>query len=177
MIQVLGINMKLVPTTENHLRELMGWFPDQRSCVVWGSRTFRYPFTETTFREDVRLELPSYSSYSLVGNDAELLGFGQYYLRAERCHLALLVISPNYRGHGFGEVLIRALCQRGCRQLRVRQCSLFVFSDNSPAISLYARLGFAVADYLEDMGGLEGCIYMTNAQEKIKNWVLSSKQE
>lgn len=136
--------MKLVATTQSHFRELRSWFPDRRSCEVWASPAFPYPFTETTFMEHVRPELPS---FSLIGDAQELLGFGQYYLRVGRCHLARLVVAPSHRGQGLGAFLVRGLCRRGCRNLGARECSLFVLPDNLPARRLYRRLGFVEAAY------------------------------
>jgi ribosomal protein S18 acetylase RimI-like enzyme len=159
-----GKTMKLVPTTDGHLRQLMNWFPDQLNCAHWASPEFRYPFTETTFREDIRTELPS---YSLVADDGQLLGFGQYYPRAARCHLARLVISPNHRGRSLGAFLIRALCRRGCRKLRLRDCSLFVLADNVPAVRLYKRSGFVMATYPGDTPQIERCVYMVAPLKKI----------
>src|SRR5690606_17957768 len=81
--------MLLLPATEGHVLSMMAWFPDRRSCDVWGGQKFRYPFTADTFLEDSRSRvLPS---YVLVGEAGELLAFGQYYLRAGRCHLGRLV--------------------------------------------------------------------------------------
>src|ERR1043165_623272 len=136
--------MKLVATTQSHYRELMSWFPDQYSCALWASPEFPYPFTEATFMEHIRPELPS---FSLIGDNLELLGFGQYYLRVGRCHLARLVIAPQNRGHGLGTLLVRGLCRRGSRKLDVRECSLFVLPDNLPAATLYRHLGFVEANY------------------------------
>lgn len=147
--------MKLIPTTKRHFRELMNWFPDRRSCEVWASPAFPYPFTETIFMEHVRPDLPS---FSLVGEDRELLGFGQYYLRAGRCHLARLVISAGHRGQGLGAFLVRELCRRGGRKLGVRECSLFVLPDNAPAVKLYQRLGFSEATYPEELP--PDCVYL-----------------
>jgi ribosomal protein S18 acetylase RimI-like enzyme len=149
--------MKLVNLAETHLPELMQWFPDHRSCTVWSGPEFRYPFTETTFREDVRLQLPS---YSLVDNENELVGFGQYYRRVNRCHLARLVIAPAHRGRAAGSFLIRELSRYGCSDLRVSECSLFVLESNTPAVRLYHRLGFRAALYPEEAPAIEGCIYM-----------------
>ncbi len=112
--------------------------------------------------EHVRPELPS---FSLVGDDRELLGFGQYYLRAGRCHLARLVISPRHRGRGLGAFLVRALCRRGCRKLGARYCSLFVLLDNIRAVKLYRRLGFALATYPGELP--QGCVYMVAALKKV----------
>lgn len=140
--------MKLVSTTQNHFRELMNWLPDQRSCAFWASPEFPFPFTEATFMEHVRPELPS---FSLIGDDQELLGFGQYYLRVGRCHLARLIIAPRHRGQGLATFVVHGLCERGIQSLGVRECSLFVLSDNILAARLYRRLGFAEASYPGEM--------------------------
>jgi ribosomal protein S18 acetylase RimI-like enzyme len=158
--------MKLVPISESHLPQLMHWFPDQHSCAIWAGPEFRYPFTETTFREDMRLEFPSYS----VVDDAELLGFGQYYLRVGRCHLARLAISPQHRGRALGAFLIRELCRLGCDELQVRDSSLFVMADNMPAVRLYSRLGFALATYPGEAPQIAGCVYMVAPAEAMSRW-------
>jgi ribosomal protein S18 acetylase RimI-like enzyme len=156
--------MELVDLADEHVPELMRWFPDRPSCAVWGGPEFRYPFTEATFREDVRLDLPS---FSVVGDAGELLGFGQYYLRAERCHLARLVVAPQHRGRGAGTFLIRELCRRGCRALNVKECSLFVLESNLAAFRLYCRLGFRTVPYPGEMpSALPGCLYMVRDGEE-----------
>ena len=150
--------MKLIEASPDHLPELMSWFPDQRSCSVWGGPDQRFPFTAATFREDAKLdELPS---YSLIGDGGELLAFGQYYSRSGRCHLARLAAAPRHRGRGLGGVLVRELCRRGCRGLEVDVCSLFVLDDNAPALRLYEKLAFVRAPFPEGAPKLEGCSYM-----------------
>jgi ribosomal protein S18 acetylase RimI-like enzyme len=158
--------MKLTAVMESHLPELMSWISDQHSCAIWAGPEFRYPFSAATFREDLRLQLPS---YSLVGDAGELLGFGQYYLRVGRCHLARLIISPQHRGRAAGAVLIRELCSLGCPVLNVTECSLFVLQANAPAVRLYSRLGFCVATYPEVMPPIENCDYMIAPANVLKN--------
>jgi ribosomal protein S18 acetylase RimI-like enzyme len=157
--------MKLVETSPDHLPELMAWFPDAHSYEVWGGPHSRYPFTADTFHEDAKLdEVPS---YSLVGDGGELLGFGQYYLRSGRCHLARLAIGPGRRGRGLGSVLVRELSRLGCESLGVDGCSLFVLTDNAPAVHLYGKLGFAPAPYPDGVPVLEGGVYMISALESV----------
>src|SRR5687768_17388388 len=103
---IYSLPMNLVTAAQTHLLEMLHWFPDRHSCAIWGGPEFRYPFTEATFREDIRLHLPS---YSLLGNDGALIGFGQYYLRVGRCHLARLIVSPQHRGRAAGAFMIREL--------------------------------------------------------------------
>ncbi len=149
---------QLVPTTRDHLHQMMAWFPDAASCAMWGGPEFRYPFTEETFVADSRREtLPT---YSLVGQNAGLLGFGQYYDRVGRCHLARLVISPSWRGQGLGPRLIDGLIELGAPALRASECSLFVARINPAAKRLYERLGFTVARYPDESFTLAGTDYM-----------------
>lgn len=139
---------RLIPFADSHLPELMGWFPDRRSCAAWGGPRFRFPFTAATFRED--LQLPEMASRGLVDESGELLGFGQFYLRTGRCHLARLAIRPEARRGGLGSALVGELCRVGRERLGVEQCSLFVLADNAPALALYRKMGFVPEPYPGD---------------------------
>ena len=141
-----------------HLAHLMGWFADESACRSWGGPGFRFPFTETTFREDTRFG--TLRTWSLVDAEDELLAFGQYYLRVGRCHLAHLAVKPEFRGHRVGERLVLELCRVGSGELRVDSYSLFVMLDNTSALRLYDRIGFAPAAYPDPSLKIEGMVYM-----------------
>lgn len=144
----------------------MSWFPDSLSCGSWAGPQFRFPFDQATFREDARVDhLPS---WGLPTADGSLGAFGQYYLRLGRCHLARLVVAPALRGHGIGGILIRELCERGCRELGTDSCSLFVLAGNASALTLYRRLGFAEATYPVSASMLEGSLYMIAPVERLR---------
>lgn len=150
--------MHLTTATSHHLTTLMSWFPDRKTCLNWGGPMFRFPFTAASFVEDIRWNtLPS---YSLISEQDDLIGFGQYYLREGRCHLGRLAISPLYRGQGLGGILVEQLSEIGCSDLGVDQCSLFVLENNLAAIRCYRKTGFEFAAYPGEMP-LEGCVYMT----------------
>ena len=138
-----------------HLLEIMSWFPSRESCQIWGGPEFRFPFTAQSFHADCHLELPS---RVLLDGGGMLCGFGQYYLRARRCHLARLAIAPSLRGRGLGTLLIELLSDAGKAALGVEYCSLFVSIANTNAMALYERLGFARAAYPGDP--IPGCHYM-----------------
>ena len=138
-----------------HLLEIMSWFPSRESCQIWGGPEFRFPFTAESFHADCHLELPS---QVLLDARGVLCGFGQYYQRAGRCHLARLAIAPALRGRGLGARLIELLSDEGRAALGVEHCSLFVSIANTTALALYERLGFARAAYPGDP--IPGCHYM-----------------
>ncbi len=133
------------------MAELMGWFPTWESCAVWNGPGFRFPFTSASFIEDSKLQ--SFASFVLINEagaaGASPLAFGQYYLRAGRCHLARLVTAPTHRSRGLGTQLIHSLEQEGMRVLGIRECSLFVSRANPRALALYERLGFERMPYPE----------------------------
>jgi ribosomal protein S18 acetylase RimI-like enzyme len=143
--------LRFEPATEAHLLQMTQWFPTRDSCILWGGPEFRFPFDDSTFIEDAKLSrMPS--RVLLRSSEAgapELCGFGQYYLRAGRCHLARLAIAPERQGRGLGTQLIRLLAREGTRALGVPGCSLFVFPTNLGALALYERLGFRRTPYPE----------------------------
>lgn len=156
--------MKLTTPTESDLNVISQWFPDESRLRIWSGPKFRYPFNQNTFNQDLSMErLPSFClKFSEQTENLEtkaLVGFGQYYSRAGKCHLGRLVINPEFRGQNKIANLIDLLAQEGCAQLNVNKLSLFVFNDNHKAKNAYEKIGFVEAEYPEEMP-MDGCVYM-----------------
>lgn len=157
--------MHLEPVAREHIERMLEWFPDRRSCEIWGGSKFRFPFTQTTFFEDARIgDLPSY----VLMEDKHFLGFGQYYRRAGRYHVGRLVISPDHRSRGLGAWLIGGLVARARQDFIAHECSLFVLADNAPAVRLYERLGFVRAVYPENDPDVAPFNYMVAPLERLE---------
>ncbi|WP_259365807.1 GNAT family N-acetyltransferase [Colwellia sp. MB02u-6] len=107
------------------------------------------------------MKLESLPSFALLSAQAELLGFGQYYLRLGKCHLCRLVINPIFRGQGIAAHLIQQLSVRGKADLNANSSSLFVVQNNGSAIKTYEKSGFTVACYPEKIT-VKDCLYMVN---------------
>jgi ribosomal protein S18 acetylase RimI-like enzyme len=152
--------LRLLAADRDHVLQMMRWFPDRDSCRVWGGQTFRFPFTAETFLADSRFaQMPSYA----LLHSTELCGFGQYYLRTGRCHLARLAVAPARRGRGCGSWLIAQLMLTGARELGVAEWSLYVSTVNPAAIALYERLGFRRAPHTDSNAGVPTSHYMIKA--------------
>ncbi|WP_319024677.1 GNAT family N-acetyltransferase [Microbulbifer hainanensis] len=149
---------KLEVARDTHLPIVMSWIQDREQCVQWGGPNFRYPFDAQSFVEDCRWG--DLASFVLANASGELFAFGQYYNRLDRCHLGRLIVSPHQRGAGYGQQLVAELAEHGCRELGLRETSLFVLKDNPPARGLYQKLGFQFADYPEQQEWLSWCDYM-----------------
>ncbi len=142
---------------KTHVSKLLDWFPDKKRLSSWSGPNFRYPFTEQSFLEDI--ELDKLASHVLLGNQSNLLAFGQYYNRLDCCHLGRLVVNPEYRNQGMGQQLMNALIAKGTRELNLNKASLFVLSDNHQALSAYKKYGFEIKEYPETIP-LKNCLYM-----------------
>jgi ribosomal protein S18 acetylase RimI-like enzyme len=59
--------------------------------------------------------------------------------------VADFVISPDFRGQGLGEFLLRYSLMR-YKQAGFQQASLAVTALNQPALNLYEKLGFEIDD-------------------------------
>jgi len=150
--------MRVVPSRKVHIQEIMNWFPRQEACVQWGGPNMRYPFTENTFLEDIYWKkMPSYSA---VTSEGHLLGFGQFYEKHGRCHLARLAVAPQYRGQGFGTEFISLLMNIGEKQSKSCGFSLYVLLHNKSAVTCYKSLGFRPAAAPETDIKLKDCIFM-----------------
>ncbi len=137
--------MNLVPANTEHFQVLKTWFPDLKSAQEWGGPAIRHPFTDAAFLEDIHWQ--KMTAYSLLGEENELTGFGQYYERVGRCHLARLVVAPSHRSKGLGHRFIYELLKVGMQDLGVNECSLFVMHSNKNAIRCYTSLNFVPAPY------------------------------
>ncbi len=140
--------MQIAPTHSDHIDSLKSWFPDQESCYLWGGPGLRFPYSHESFLEDMHWQ--NMPSYSLVDEAGALAGFGQFYEKAGRCHLARLAIAPALRGKGHGSAFFARLMDIGLQDLSVSECSLFVLKHNTKALRCYASLGFEVAPYPPD---------------------------
>jgi ribosomal protein S18 acetylase RimI-like enzyme len=155
------VPVQLIEATQAHLQSMLCWFPTAPSCTLWGGPEFRFPFTFESFVADSKLT--SIPSYGLIEESGKLCGFGQYYLRAGRCHLARLAVAPDQRGRGLGTRLIGLLQEKGKETLRVTESSLFVHVNNPSALALYERLGFMRAPYPEPGAAMPDAYYMVSS--------------
>jgi ribosomal protein S18 acetylase RimI-like enzyme len=126
----------------------------------WSGPNISYPLSFSSFVEEINIS--SLSSWVLVSAKAEILAFGQYYQRLNRCHLGRLVVNPQFRGQGVAAQLMAQLSQLGLAEFGATACSLFVLEHNASAIKAYEKYGFVVATYPEEIP-LANCLYMVKS--------------
>lgn len=141
MVQLMDIEK----TTDSEIETLKTWFPDKESSYFWGGPGLNFPFTHDSFLEDI--QWGKMATYSLLDEAGGFVGFGQYYEKLGRCHLARLAIAPALRGQGHGHWFISHLMSIGMEDLSTNECSLFVVNHNETALRCYANLGFTREEY------------------------------
>ncbi|WP_222422675.1 GNAT family N-acetyltransferase [Rheinheimera sediminis] len=149
--------MQLIKPYTSHIENLMKWFSCEQELKDWTGPNFRYPYDLASFSADLNLD--SLNAFSLVDDKSNLLAFGQYYLRLNRCHLARLIVNPNFRGKGIAKELMMRLSELGTAELKVNTCSLFVLKHNKSAIKAYEKFGFSESDYPDKLP-IDNCKYM-----------------
>ncbi|MEH6453420.1 MAG: GNAT family N-acetyltransferase [Psychromonas sp.] len=149
--------MKLIAVTQVHILTLMAWFSSESEVTEWAGPNFTYPFSLKSFSDDLNNNLSQ--SFALVTDNEELVGFGQYYLNLDKCHLARLVIAPSMRGQGLAAKLILLLAEQGIKRMKVKECSLLVWDYNKQAIRAYQKVGFKVTNSAQHPA-INNCLYM-----------------
>lgn len=104
-------------------------------------------------RDDIARHLrelpPASHLYVAEDEDGERLGFlhlqtqKDFFTGALNCHIADLVVAPQYDGQGTGSALL-AFAERWAKEHRCRLLTLGVFSGNERARVLYDRCGYGI---------------------------------
>ena len=126
---------------KNDLGTILSWIPDADACRVWAGPDVCYPANATSVWKTIKAD--NNNTYSLVGIDGSLVGFGQILRRGARVvHLARIIVDPRLRGSGYGRLLCKALMKTAGVRFAVHRFTLHVYAENHAAITLYRSLGF-----------------------------------
>lgn len=97
-----------------------------------------FPFTATDLDD-----IPGVCSYILSDGIGPVLGFGQHWIASPGAvHLGRIIVSPQARSMGWGEVLCQQLIGQALAATGAGSVTLRVYRDNTTAFKLYSRLGF-----------------------------------
>lgn len=105
--------------------------PIEQACFTpaWTKEQFLYEMQENPFAHVMLLE------------EAEVVGFIDYWITFETCQLAQIAISPKQRRKGYAKQLMETMIQ-AAEEAMCENISLEVRVSNEEAITLYERYGF-----------------------------------
>lgn len=108
--------------------------------------------------------LQTYTVY-LVGLDGEkVVSVGGMHVIWEDAHITNIAVHPQYRGRGLGEQMMQKLMEQAIWK-GARRMTLEVRVSNTPARSLYAKLGFITAP-----GAVRKGYYTDTGEDAIVMW-------
>mgnify|MGYP000894758623 CR=1 FL=1 len=141
--------MHLKPATLQDLQTVLTWITSPEDLKRWGGPLLTWPpKAEMTWQQ---IEAPAHKVFALFSDAGELAGFGQTLLREENgVHLGRIILSPALRGQGVGRELMNNLIEKGRELYHPNYFSLYVYSDNLPAVKLYQSMGFVVTESYEE---------------------------
>ena len=84
------------------------------------------------------------NAYYLVAETEEIIGFAGLWHIADEGHITNVAVKQKARGTGIGEALLVALIEQA-RQLGLQAMTIEVRVSNTPARTLYEKLGFLYA--------------------------------
>lgn len=122
--------------------ELMYFFPQAR-----------FPLTPEQLREAVRHRTEA----TVVERQGEVVAFANFY-RSEPggvCALGNVVVAPNLRGQGIGQMLVDAMIDCAAVKYQAVEVRVACFNRNTAGLLLYLKLGF-VPFALEERQGING---------------------
>lgn len=119
----------------------LAWSPTVEVLHHWAGANTRWPATPESFWEDINVT--DATTFALTSPDSDVLGLGQVRHREQTYgHIARVIVSPHHRGLGLGRSLCTSLMREAPKLHPITAYSLFVYDDNTTAISLYESLGF-----------------------------------
>ncbi|MCU6793177.1 GNAT family N-acetyltransferase [Paenibacillus sp. WQ 127069] len=107
-----------------------------------------YMYPQATFPLTVdQLEAKSNSRLKpmvLLGDEDRVIGYANIYDLDEglRCWLGNVIVSPEFRGNGAAEYLIRSMMSAARDELHVKALHLVCHNTNTRALMFYTKLNF-----------------------------------
>ena len=118
----------------------------------WSGQAFKTELIDNEYARYVCLEL-----------DGKVIGYMGLWFILDEGHITNVAIAPNYRGQNWGEFLMRSVMKKMMEE-GMERMTLEVRASNSPAQSLYSRLGFTTA-------GVRKGYYADNGEDALIMWV------
>ncbi|WP_332651746.1 ribosomal protein S18-alanine N-acetyltransferase [Lysinibacillus sp. 54212] len=123
--------------------------------------TFPIPWTLDSFHYEMREN--QFAHYIVAEDESGIIGFCGMWLVIDAAQITNVAVVENVRGQGIGETLMRE-AMRIAREANMDVMSLEVRVSNTPAKTLYQKLGF------QD-GGIRKGYYTDNGEDALVMWV------
>jgi len=127
------------PVTDNDLAAVCGFIAGERE-THYAFPDVSYPLTVAALRKLIE----SRSDATVLMEDGAPVGFADLFniTRNVQCSIGNLMIDKNHRGKGAGRYFIHQMIDIAVSRHNVTRIVIPCWSENTPAVLLYTRLGF-----------------------------------
>jgi ribosomal-protein-alanine N-acetyltransferase len=121
---------------------------------------FTVPWSAEAFVNEIRHN--HFARYTVMELDQSIIGYGGMWVIMDEAHVTNIAVRAQYRGRGYGEMLLRRLMQTA-REQGARSMTLEVRVSNEVAQNLYRKLGFK-------QNGIRPRYYTDNQEDAYIMW-------
>ena len=139
--------MQIKPLRKRHINVILSWIKTEAEMVQWAGSIFDWPPTKNQFSvhlKEAKARPPFLYPFSFCNND-EMLGYceiSNHNRKYESAMLSRVIITPEKRGKGLGEFMVKEIVRFGFSELGLNRIDLVVFDFNHAAIRCYSKVGF-----------------------------------
>jgi RimJ/RimL family protein N-acetyltransferase len=146
--------IELTVFTKEDIQRLLSWVPDSRFTLQWAGPKYSFDKLEENLIEAIsEASKPNPSIYifnCLNTKKNKIIGHIQI-LRIDRDkkegRIGKVLICKEYRGLGYGEKMVQAICKFGFEKQMLNKLTLAVYDFNLTAIKTYEKIGFKKIKY------------------------------
>lgn len=102
--------------------------------------SFSTPWTRSAFETELTNDN---AHYIVITDEDRVIGYGGFWKIVDEAHFTNLAIHPDFRGRGYGKVLIQGMLNLA-KELDIQHATLEVRASNEPALKAYSTLGFYI---------------------------------
>jgi ribosomal protein S18 acetylase RimI-like enzyme len=144
-----GVVMILDAATKDDIKKVSTWLRNSEECKLWGGPKITFPIEIETLLNEIGFY--DNKTYVLKA-DHETEGMGQLIKKNPKTfHIARIIINPNKRGQGRGEILCHELLNEAKTHQEIEHVTLNVYRHNDKAVQLYLKIGFQEIKSREDL--------------------------
>jgi ribosomal-protein-alanine N-acetyltransferase len=116
---------------------------DIPAVLVIEGLSFSNPWSDATFRGEVQNKGISFPVVIVHEPDQRMAGYIIYWQIRDEVQITNIALHPDFRGRGIGATVLTVILKE-VRGKGATFVTLEVRSSNTPAVSLYRKLGFKV---------------------------------
>ncbi len=138
--------VKLIAFQPHHKLGFIHWNKNQDELARFAGHSFRYPLSLEQIG-DFPAKVNA-TAFALESEDGLHLANGDFVVDHENKEIRLcrLIVHCDYRGQGYGRLLVEGICSKAKETQLNYRISLNVLDDNVAAIALYSKCGFHMSD-------------------------------